>query len=401
MKLIIKSAIILLGVVIFVANLNLKANEQSTTAMTVKEDFNVQWKALFTNIVRPPQLCIPPDHLKKYEDPDKEEGVELKIPKPKPNPWAKQQGFGPSAYLFDYLDDIFKNDIVKEFNDMWAAAKQMPKPDPKIYDDPYSLEKLLFFYSQGAQGKAESEFASTADPTQLVKIIQQNYNKNFDPNIWSNSISAPQIFYIVQQWGWYQFPHPDFPRKIVSWFDFDGDGRLNPSEFILFSIVINKNMFRKHACNKFCFSEVLATKIDPLFAFLDCDGDGWASAENMWLGLPNLRRTDPTKYNLYNCQLPHSINKGYRTTSMNDFILKNYRAADGFVNLHEFRAGILLGYWDRMVDSRMIYTDDTRNLKSLRWANDGSDDISCKKILAMMPNFDPGKATLTSGNPGG
>lgn len=399
MKLLIKIGLAIACLALIASSLKVKIQSESSaktetlskTELMSKEDFTVQWNNLFTNILRPPQLCMPPSRLMITKADTAEKEKDMKIPKSKPNPWAKEQGFGPSGYLWDYLDDVILSDVLSEFMSMWQSAKAMTKPDPILYADPYSLDKLVYYYSQGLEGDLFK--GGLQDESKLLEIIVK-YNKNFNPTVWQNSISAPQLFNILQQWGWYEFPVPDFARHALSIFDFDGDGRLNPSEFILLAIIVNKNLFRSTSCKQFCFEKVLTTKIDALYAFLDCDGDGWVSAENMWLGLQNLKRSDSSKYNLYNCQMPNAINKGYRTTSMNDFILKNWKAADGFVNIHEFRAGILLGYWDRMVDNYKVYIDDSRNKKNDRWANNGLDDITCKKILAMLPGSEPGRATL-------
>ena len=36
--------------------------------------------------------------------------------------WSKKQGWESSAYLFDYLDDTLKSEIVKEFEKIYKAA---------------------------------------------------------------------------------------------------------------------------------------------------------------------------------------------------------------------------------------------------------------------------------------
>jgi len=222
----------------------------------------------------------------------------------------------------------------------------------------------------------------------------QRYNSNFNGPIWKNSVSVPQVYNIFEQWGWKKRPVDDNARKSVVFFDFNGDGRLDPSEFLYFAIVNNKKIFRQDSCSKNCFADLFANIIDPLFAFIDCDGDGWVNAENMWFGLRNLRRTSDDLYNIYKCLLPTQFNSEYRTISMNDFILKNYEKHDGYVNIDEFRRGILIGYLDRNVDDTRIYTDDTRNHKADRWGGSGATDTQCDKMKTFLPVTDPSKATL-------
>jgi hypothetical protein len=383
MKLTIKLFILLTFVIIFANSLLLKRNG-------VKEDFTTAWTSLFTSIVRPPQQCNPPDNFIK-QGPLIDDDADLKIPKKKDNPFAKEQGFGDSAYLWDYLDAVIHDDMMTEIKKMYDDAMAIAKPDEKVFPDPYSLEKLIFYYSQGKEdtlNKGEDE---------LLKTVAV-YNKNFIADIWKKSVSVPQVYSIFQNWGWYQLPVQDNPRKSVNYFDFNGDGRLSAYEFIIFAIVNNKKVIRKETCKTHCFSEISKSKLDPLFAFVDCDGDGWINSENMWLGLQNLKRAEG--WDIYQCALPNSINSQVRTTSMNDFILKNYKKANGYVNLDEWRRGFILGYNDRNVNDSVIYDkDDTKNKKEQRWSTDGKTDLQCEKIKKMMPSGDGSGSTLNNGTP--
>ncbi len=375
--------ILVLAIVTFsIAALNIKNSISSQIKSLNKEDFTSQWAQLFTSQVPPPQLCLRPDHLNNEDGlgPNgKGEGNgNSQTPNPKTNRWAKGQGSGPSAYLFDFLDNVFQKDVVQQFSSMFQAALAIQAPDANTYQDPYALDKLIYIYSNGVAGSAN---ATTSSPNSISAISQ--YNKNFNQAIWQNSISASQIYNILQQWGWKTVPSANPAKKIVDTYDFDGDGRLNPLEFVVFSIVNNYKIFSQSECKQFCYADLFKNKIDPLFAYLDCDGDGFVSAENMWIGLRNLKR-NAQGYSMYQCQMPTVLNKDYRTTSTNDFVLKNYRRADGFVNIDEFRTGILLGYWDRQTDSNKIYTDDSKNLKTARWGSGGSQDIVCSSILALI-----------------
>jgi hypothetical protein len=384
MKLIIKLLTLLSYTVYFSLSLRFKRTG-------AKEDFSTAWTALFKTTVRPPQQCNPPDNfIRPQAPPDGDQ--DLKIPKKKDNPFAKLQGFGDSAYLWDYLDGVLQTTIMTELKTMYDDALKLVAPDEKVFPDPYSLQKLIFYYSQG------KEDTSNFDQAKLLTTIAA-YNKNFIADVWQKSISVPQVYQIFETWGWYKLPVNDNPRKSVNYFDFNGDGRLSPYEFIIFAVVNNKNVFRNSNCKTHCFAEICSTKLDPLFAFVDCDADGWINAENMWLGLENVNR--PAEgWNIYNCVLPNSVNSLVRTTAMNDFILKNFKKANGYVNLDEWRRGFILGYNDRNCDDSTIFMDDTRNKKTERWNTDGTTDTQCEKIKKMMPSTDASGDTLNQGTAG-
>jgi hypothetical protein len=385
MKLIIRLLILTL-VVYGVLNFNLKASNQDK--LKIKEDFTPQWMSLFTTLNKPPQMCIPPDQFRKTEDTtstEQENGIEVLTPRAKPNKWAKEYGFGPVAYLFDYWDFLFQADVATYFRNMFNAAKAVVPPAPNVYEEPYSLDKMLYYYSQGTKGSLNG---ASAQPADLIKQITE-FNKNFNPSVWQNSVSVAQVYQILSTWGWKGIFANDPAKKLVDKYDFDGDGRLNPSEFILLAINNNKEIFRLPECKLFCFEELFKAKIDPIFRFMDCDQDGFISSENMWNVLSLLKRPNIAQYNMYNCIMPSVLNKGYRTISDNDFVLKNSHKYDGFVDITEFRAGVLLGYWDRQTDNNAIYMDDTKTMKSFRWSPDGTKDLVCQNILALMPGGAP------------
>ena len=138
MKLIIR--LLLVFIVCFsVLSINLKSNSELTSESKSKEDFTPQWTNLFVTLIRPPQLCDIPENLRKDDDNDdsnSNDGIDNLVPYPKKNRFAKQQGFGPSAYLFDFFDDVLQKDILAQFMQMFNAAKAIPPVDPTIYKDP-------------------------------------------------------------------------------------------------------------------------------------------------------------------------------------------------------------------------------------------------------------------------
>jgi hypothetical protein len=212
----------------------IRVGSTSNSKSKAAEDASVYFSSLFINTQRPTQLCTKPEGIHKPEHlPDKD--IDLKLPRRKPNPFGKSQGFGHSAYLWDFVDDILKSDIMSNFNLMVIEARNLSPPDSKVFSEPYSLEKLLSYYSQGLDtGAGKSQ-------DQLLAAIK-TYNNNFDADTWKNSISCSQVYQVFELWGWNKLPVDDIVRKTVSFFDFNGDGRLSPFEFITFSIINNKSI---------------------------------------------------------------------------------------------------------------------------------------------------------------
>jgi hypothetical protein len=163
-------------------------------------------------------------------------------------------------------------------------------------------------------------------------------------------------------------------------YDLNFDGRLNPREMILGSIWNNQQTIGSPICDH-CFFELSKT-FDAIFIYLDCNNDGLLSAEEMWKNLPKIKR-NTEKFNIFAFGNDESI----RTSSINDFILKNSKIRDGFITKNEFRIGLLLGFWDRQTEFTKILTNDSRALKKLRWQEDEMIDIALynftrKKMIA-------------------
>jgi Ca2+-binding EF-hand superfamily protein len=339
-------------------------------------------------------------------------------PRPKPNPYKimDTEEYKHINYLFDYLDEfLIKSQgktlvqiLTTEFKKIYEAALKLPKTAPNV-EDCYTPEKLLFYYSNGAAGKEpftdpritekrnaqevkvvtppanEDSNSSTKsnDDAVIFKTIQA-FNKNFNAEIYKKSITPVQIKTLLDAWRWAPSPNNDimFAKKLVDKYDFDGDGALNPMEFIVFSI--RHNMKQVHQCKENCYKDIIDKIFDPLFMYLDCDNDGFINAENMWAGLKNINRQSKN-FDIYACLFPVELNKSYRTNSVNDFILKHTHVADGFLNSQEFRTGLLLGYWERQVSENEITEGPDRTNKGTRWAASGSTDVECEKIKGFFP----------------
>jgi hypothetical protein len=316
------------------------------------------------------------------------------------------------------LVDIIQEEFSKSFED----AKKMNKID-KQYSNPYTAKKLLFYFSNGTEGiepytdpklikekaiarnqiatpsgfvlaKKIEEINPEPDDAPVPKEIYDSikkYNKDFNIEIFENSITLIQIYHILLEWNWISpsMIHDIYDvKKIVDAYDFDGDGNLNPEEFTIFQIHFTLN--NRNQCIKNCFGKIIDIILGPLFIFLDCKNDGNINSENMWEGLKHIYRKEFNKYDIYKCVLPNRLNRDYRTNSINYFILKTYKKrkdTEGFVDKIEFINGILTGIWERQADDKG-YGDNIKKRTGLpkRWADKGFTDIECNKILYFFPN---------------
>jgi len=101
------------------------------------------------------------------------------------------------------------------------------------------------------------------------------------------------------------------------------------------------------------------------------DNDGLLSAEEMWKNLAGMKR-NTEKWNIFSFGNDENI----RTAAVNDFILKNMKIKNGKLTRKEFRTGILLGIWDRQTEKTQIISDDSRNMKNLRWDENDMLDVA-------------------------
>jgi Ca2+-binding EF-hand superfamily protein len=288
------------------------------------------------------------------------------------------QKFDQIVYFFDYIDDVFQKKISKLFMDLLAEAKTIQEEDG--FDDPYTPEKLLYHWSNGRAGrdpiKSESNF------TKVEPEALKQYNPEFDVELWKNSFSAAKISNIIKTFGWKsKTSEPFYFKRLIDKFDFDGNGRLDAREFLFYAIWENFKTYR--SCKKHCFKELIEQTLTPLFTYFDCDDDGYINSENLFEGLKFLKRTKPEAYSLYKCEVPHIVNKFYRTHATNDFVLKNFNIAEGYLNDEEFRKGILLGYWERQSNTLNVVDNDSINKKDERWDKEGMKDKDCEELLMM------------------
>lgn len=348
------------------SNTQLKAKVQVTT-LTLAQQQSFQeldriWKDMFssprgnsctTKVIAPD---ISSDKDDSNQTVKKKSGWGLLRPNFK---WIKKWGFEGAAYLFDYLDPVFLQDFRDEANKIISELSKQIAKDDEDYNDKFNMRFVA---------PVDNLLASDND----FKAINPEWSKA----VYDKSINTNQINHIYEEWSWYQQQDDLDPAyNFVAKFDLNGDGRLNYKELILGVIWVNKKRDGLYCYN--CFY-LLAKRLAAIFNFLDCESKGYLTSEDLWNKLQNLNRPD-TKWNIFKYGTTDSI----RTQSVNDFILKNGYTIDGGVTRNEFIAGVLLGLWNRNVDSLAVLDDNSRSQKNLRWSSNGMDDIVVNDFLAL------------------
>ena len=323
-------------------------------------------------------------------------------------------------YVFDYLQEMEIPDtnkiklnvwIANEFNKAFEDAKKMDTKDLRFFN-PYQPANLLFYFSKGAAGDRpfsddrlidvkinnnndnhipkidlNTKLTPEQEKIRLEEIYKtiKSYNSKFDKETFEMGITPIQVYHVMRNWRWGS-PGQDRDildiKKIVDTYDFDGDGNLNKLEFVIFQI--HSVVKVGHQCLNHCLNNVIDLILEPLFMYLDCDNDGYINSDNLWEGLKFVNRGDSKKYDMYKCQLPVELNKGYRTNSVNDLILKATKAADGFLTKKEFVEAILTGFWERTCEPLSIFAGNNgETVKGLeaRWERNGEDDKECNDIM--------------------
>jgi len=265
--------------------------------------------------------------------------------------WLKKWGYGPSAYLIDYLDPLFMKDVVNDFSKIYKELLVTPNIDNYFYEDVFDLKRL--------------------DPSGKITDLKK-LNPSYVKEIYERSVNMVQIDYAMTEWGWYRGSSNDAPKEFVLSYDLNGDGRLSPRELILGLIVHHKSK------NILCYNCLLLIKkkLTAIFSYFDCSGKRYLTAEDLWKYLPLIGRDDK-RWNIFGIPNENNI----RTDSINDFILKNGMSRPGYINAEEFISGILLAYWDRQTDNLAVIQDDARNLKKLRWDPTGVKDTAAFEYM--------------------
>jgi len=328
-----------------------------------KKTLSQKWKELFT-VDRSKLVSCPNSTgviLAAFNDLDKkkekETGALIVAPHKAFDEWSiLEQGFGNAAYFFDYLDPTLKDKIAKAFQTAWDTAMKVVPTDSK-YEDPYALATML----KGRPVKFNQ--VNAQENTELLKKLAI-IAPSFDQALWLKSIDAFKVNEFLKLWNWdiQSDGSKDQAKSLIDRFDLNGDGRLDTKEYILASIVTNNKILGADQCTN-CYGEEIKSLIDPIFYYIDCNSDNWISSEEIWKQLQNIKNGDD--FNYYKCIIK---DKYYRTSAVNDFILKaNKNQSKGQLNVEQFREGVLLAYWMRQVSDDGIVLDDSINRKDNRW----------------------------------
>jgi hypothetical protein len=314
------------------------------------------------------------------------------FPKRKINYYEKQFfGWGPSAFLFDYIDAIFQDKVVKQFNKIYESAFSIE--EAKI-TDPYDPKYLV----GGEEETAIKQMGS--------KMVNSHGKSYFNEAVWRKSISIPKVETILKTWNWqHNQGSSEAAREFVDKYDFNGDGRLSPKEFLIAMIRANKAIVGSESCEN-CMSELVQKYIDPIFLYMDCTEEEKANSEMLWNTLKKLQRQrknegeghdhedhnhevnnhDHDHYNFFQCDTDKGI---FSTVVTNDFVMKAQKSMKGYVNKSEFRLALLQGYWSRHVTDDQIYDRDTKiseekpyhkNMKDIRWGEGKATPEVCNKL---------------------
>lgn len=331
-----------------------------------------KWKNLFTvnrEVVEcaSPKIEVREDPESDNEDEDKSTAVLMIAPTKARDEYSiKELGFGYSAYFFDFLDQTLQKQVLEAFTAMWKDALAIVPTDEQ-YLDPYALATML-------EGKPRKMADINADEsTRLLQKLKSIFPK-FDEITWVKSLDAFKINAIITQWKWdYPPGTPDPTKYLINKFDFNGDGRLSVQEFLVASIYTNRRVLGGKQCQH-CYENLVHDLIEPIFHFTDCDSDQRVTAEELFKGLKLIKADHHNSY--YKCILEKS---NYRTSAVNDFILKSGYNRKGTVTREEFTLGILLGYWTRHVNKEGIIVTDVYSRKKERWVH--GKDTKCEEII--------------------
>jgi len=130
-----------------------------------------------------------------------------------------------------------------------------------------------------------------------------------------------------------------------------GKGKLNLKEFVYMNIFENIKASSENEC-KNCFRDT-KKQIDAFFDYLDCNHDGFISAENIHNGMASLKN------------LPYKTT----TTMINDFVLKTMEHVSSGLDRRDFTYGLLVGMFERVIYDNNLSEVDLNSMKIARRKN--------------------------------
>ena len=382
--------VVLLGLFLCISLTNCELSKMKALSKAKQYQSDVELKELIKNLFSQPQC---PQNLKNKGNQDKPKVTMVgtsglwAIPRNKVNKYdSRLYGWGPSAYLFDYLDPVLEAKTLKIFNDLWKEVSTITSfPTKEDKEDPYTLKRIFNMPDQ-----------TDAVLLEKFKALKPSFNKQ----VWEASVTIPQVRMASKTWN-FNANTNDQAREIVDTYDYNGDGRLSRKEYIIAYLNINRAVMGQKTCTTYLNSKSVKTEnecihsfikniIYPMFFKADCgDYDDKIGSEEIWYSFKSLIRKKEDKqekrFNIYDCII---LNEPYHTTSINDFILKSQKTIESYLNKLEFTRGIFLAYWARSVSETTIfpsyYAEEKKgkaalyhNMKNLRWTAASSLDNKC------------------------
>ncbi len=334
---------------------------------------NKYWEKLFgVKSERPKSICdvdvAPKNNPNNPNNPNNQNGAgsEASLPFKKKNYRYNKPGFEDSAYLWDYLDELLRDKIVSAFKNIWEKVAKT-NSDQKI-NNPYSLKNMLKYYAaNGAANEISFDIDKENDTSKMIDILKK-FNKGISMEETLYGVKLDQLNQALQSFGLPAPSKSEALKILIDRYDFNGDGVLSKEEFLYMIIVEAKDKLN----DKNLFSEICSSILDPMFEFFDCNHDGFITAEGIWNGLRDLKRSNSNEYNMYSC-LSKEGKQPVRTTAVNDMVIKHMGIKTGALNQNEWRKAVLLGYWDRQVNGMKIFDKDENNKKESRWINKEKD----------------------------
>jgi len=327
---------------------------------------------LKTGDSKDPKSLFKPDAERCKNDVVIDNTFEDSFPRRKKN-LLEQLGFnqGPVTYLIDFLEEAFEKYskvIYREMKQIYDDAKAISVSEGTGTKDPYYLAKIAT-----QNGTALEDLK----PDEYYRMIKAKV-PSFNSTVYEASITIPQLVEVFKtnKWSLAQENYVFEAKKLVDKFDFNGDGRLSFREFILAMIFKTEDLVRSKICSK-CLEAVNEEVIDPMYTFIDCEKRNMVNAEEMWKSLKYLLRRNENTFNIFTCKISNEM---YRTSSINDFVLKAHKSLLGYVTRNEFRTGLFLAYWDRYIGETDLLIEQENKRKDERWGNKGQNDNVCGNI---------------------
>lgn len=316
-----------------------------------------------------------------------QEDISINLPDPNPNEHsiiATKLGIDASALFFDYLDNAMLETILFEFNDIWDTVRSLKNVE---YQPKYGVFRIK------VEGKLKLRIK--LDPKEAKPIVAKV--RTINETTYETSVTPENLFAAFKTFNWNSRTDPSMAvDSFFEKYDFNGDGVLNPLEFFIGFVEINKNLLGN--C-RLCFNRTYLYFLNNMFEVLDCNGKRSITFDDLYEGLrkmqpiqvvqmergshefkvnekTSLMESDELssgsklRNNVYSCS---DIVKGIRQfyyVPFSDFILKalpHNQKDKGSLTYEEFTSAILHGYINRLVFASGIEAKNLETTKEKRW----------------------------------